>query len=159
MRKHIGKVILTVVLSCVLAVVFIYRHIDNTIRNCYAQWWVADMVMEHLDANEQQWPGSWSDLRDDYDVCTKRSGTPWTFEELSERVTVDWEIETDSLRNLPSESGQPPFRVIWSTDGSTEHWGRREPNAMIAEYLRLHPAAKEVTEQSVETELPSPISN
>lgn len=154
MRKHIGKVILAVVLSCILAVVFIYRHVDNTIRNCYAQWWVADMVMEHLDANEQRWPRSWSDLRDDYYVCTKRSGTPWTFEELSERVTVDWEIETDSLRRLALGSDQPTFRVIWPTDGSSAHGERREPNAMIAEYLRSHPAAKEVTEQNPEPELP-----
>ena len=156
MRKHVGKLILAVVLSCILAVVLIYRHINNnTIRNCYAQWWVADMVMLHLDANEGQWPRSWSDLRDDYDVCSKRSGKPWTFEELSERVTVDWKIETDSLRSLPSDNDHPPFRVIWPSDGSSAHWESREPNAMIAEYLKLHPAVKEVTEQKEPPELQS----
>ena len=48
MRKHIGKLILAVVLSCIVAVVLIYRHIDTTIRNSYAQWWVANMVTLHL---------------------------------------------------------------------------------------------------------------
>ena len=148
MRKHLRKLILAMVLSCIVAVVLIYRHIDNTIRNCYAQWWVADMVTLHLDANAQQWPRSWSDLRDDYDVCTKRSGTPWTFEELSQRVIVDWRIETGSLRSLTSTNDRPPFRVIWPSDGSSAHWESREPNAMIAEYLKLHPAINVVTEQA-----------
>ena len=147
MRKHLGKLIIAVVLSCILAAVLIYRHIDNTIRNCYAQWWVADMVTLHLNENEQHWPRSSEDLQDDYEVCVKRSGKPWTFEELSTRVTVDWSIETDSLRTLPSNNDRPPFRVIWPTDGSSAHWESREPNAMIAEYLKLHPAAEEVTEQ------------
>lgn len=155
MRKHIGKVILAAVLCCIPAAVFICRHIDNTIRNSYAQWWAADMVMEHLDANEQQWPRSWSDLRDDYDVCTKRSGTPWTFEELSTRVTVDWSIETASLRSLPSSNDRHPFCVIWPTGGSSAHWESREPNTMIAEYLKLHPTTQEVTEQEDPRELRS----
>jgi hypothetical protein len=154
-RKHLGKLILLVVLSCIVAVVLIYRHMDNTIRNSYAQWWVADMVTLHLSENEQQWPRSWSELRDDYDLCVKRSGKSWTFEDLSARVTVDWSIDTDTLRSLPSNNARPPFRVIWATDGSSAHWESREPNAMIAEYLTLHPAVKEITEQKDPPELRS----
>ena len=154
-RKKIGTLILGLVLFCTVAVVLIYRHIDTTIRNSYAQWWVANMVTLHLDVNEQQWPRSWSDLRDDYDVCTERSGKPWTFEELSERVTVDWRVETDTLRSLTSNSDRPPFRVIWLSDGSSTHWESLEPNAMIAEYLKLHPAVKEVTGHEEPPELRS----
>lgn len=65
MRKHVGKLILAILVCCVLTAVLIYRQIDNTLRNCYAQWWVADMIVLHLEANEMNWPHSWIDLRDD----------------------------------------------------------------------------------------------
>ena len=159
MRKHVGKLILAILLSCILAVVLIWRHVDNTVRNCYAQWWVADMVILHLNANDQQWPQSWNDLRDDYEVCIKRSGKPWTFEELSERVTVDWSAETDSLRSLHSGNSTPSFRVIWPGDGSSAHWESREPNSMIADYLTLHPPAENVTEPVAEPALPRSVSH
>jgi len=113
------------------------------------------MVTLHLTENEQQWPRSWSDLRDDYDACANRSGKPWTLEELSTRVTVDWSIDTDSLRTLPSNNGRPPFRVIWPTDGSSAHCEDREPNAMITEYLTLHPEIEEGTEKKDPPELRS----
>ena len=61
----------------------------NTIRNAYAVWWVGDMVVEHLDANNNQWPQSWEDLADDYDTCVANAGaSPWQFEELKSRVRV-----------------------------------------------------------------------
>ena len=144
MRKHLGKLFLVVSISCIALVALIYRHFDNNIRNAYAQWWVADMVRLHLHENEQQWPRSWNDLRDDYDACVKLSGRPWSFEELSTRVTVDWSVETETLRELSSTNDRPPFRVIWATDGSTKHWQHREPNTMIFEYLKLQSAAKMV---------------
>jgi hypothetical protein len=126
--------------ASVLIVFLACWQFDNAVRNYYAQWWVADMVTLHLDANHQQWPRSWDDLVDDYEVCVARSGRPWSFEELSERVVVDWNTETQYLRTIPPQRGRPPlFRVIWARYGSTAPLGRKEPNTIIAEYLRTHP--------------------
>lgn len=110
--------------------------IDRTTRNAYAVWWVADMVVEHLRANEQEWPRSWEDLQDDYETCVSRSGQPWTFEQLRSRVTVDFNADVEKLRASAKEDSEPDFRVIWLSDGRDDHLGRREPNTIIFDYLR-----------------------
>jgi hypothetical protein len=134
-KKHLGKLIVTICAVVILAGVLLYRHIDSVIRNSYAQWWVADMVIEHLESNDQRWPQSWDELRDDYQTCVKRSGQPWTFEELSHRVEIDWNADPKVLKAAAAKSGQPPFRVIWLSDESTAHWTRHEPNQMVWDYL------------------------
>lgn len=131
-----------------------YRRFDSKVRNAYAQWWVADMVTLHLDANDQRWPGSWDDLRDDYAACVRRSGEPWTFDELRDRVVVDWNVDTQSLSLASSSTGQPPIRVIWLRDGSSSHWKQHEPNTIIGEYLQSHAPAPELAVESLSNEDP-----
>ena len=113
---------------------FAYRTMDATLRNSYAVWWVADMVTVHLAANHGSWPHSWDDLRDDYETCVKHSGRPWTFEELSRRVIVDWNVDTKTLEQAITDGTN--FRVIWLRDGMTCSWERREPNQIVRNYLR-----------------------
>jgi hypothetical protein len=106
------------------------------VRNAYAVWWVADMVVEHLEANDGEWPQNWDDLRDDYQTCVNRSGQPWSFEELRSRVVVDWYAKPSELAALANRGSDPPFRVIWLTDGSNNYWEHNEPNKIIADYLK-----------------------
>jgi len=107
----------------------------NTIRNAYAVWWVGDMVVEHLDANNNQWPQSWEDLADDYDTCVANAGaSPWQFEELKSRVRVDWNANTNDLISRQS-SGEPDFKVIWLADGTSGSWAGAEPNQIVLDYL------------------------
>lgn len=110
--------------------------IDRTTKNAYAVWWVADMVVEHLKANEHEWPRSWDDLKDDYETCASRSGQPWTFEQLRSRVNVDFNADVEKLRSSAKEDSEPNFRVIWLSDGRDDHWGQREPNMIIFDFLR-----------------------
>ncbi len=133
-----GVLIPVIVVGAVALGVYVYRSIDATLRNSYAVWWVADMVIVHLAANEQQWPRSWDELRDDYATCVKQSGKPWTFEELSRRVMVDWNANTRSLDEAIHRGED--FKVIWLSDGSNDHWERREPNQKIRDYLANRPA-------------------
>jgi hypothetical protein len=108
----------------------------ESVRNAYAVWWVADMVVEHLKANGGAWPQSWDDLRDDYHTCVKRSGQPWSFEELRSRVVIDWRAEPSELAALANQGSDARFRVIWLKDGSNSHWEHAEPNRIIADYLK-----------------------
>ncbi len=130
------KTILAVV--CVLLVgggYFAYRVYD-TVPNAYAVWWVADMVIEHMEANGGRWPSGWDDLADDYEICTARSGRPWTLEDLRGRVNVDWDADPNVLSQVKDSGQEKPFRVIWLKDGSDAHWARREPNRLILKYLQ-----------------------
>ena len=111
----------------------IHRSMDG-VRDAYAVWWVANMVVEHLKANGDAWPKNWEDLRDDYQTCVKRSGQPWSFEELRSRVAVDWQADPSELAVLANGRSIPPFRVIWLTDGTINYWEHAEPNQIIADY-------------------------
>ncbi len=112
-----------------------YRTYD-TATNAYAVWWVAEMVIEHMEASDGQWPSGWDDLADDYETCAKRSGRSWTFESLRGRVEVDWRADPNMLSRAKDNGQEKPFRVIWLRNGSDAHWAGREPNRMILEYLK-----------------------
>ena len=139
MRKRLTKLVRWSVLAACVAGVgyafFVYRTMDGTIRNMYAVWWVADMVTLHLAANNESWPHSWDDLRDDYEYCVKTSGRPWSFEELSQRVVVDWNVDTQKMEQAVADGSD--FRVIWLRDGSNSSWRGREPNQILKDYLRF----------------------
>lgn len=111
--------------------------INNTVRNAYCQEWVANMIIEHLIAQQNRWPQSWDDLRDDYESCVARSGRHWTFEELQDRVGVDWDVIVEELKATNVSPHEPPFRVVWPTKGlEGDHWESREPNRLIWDYLQ-----------------------
>ncbi len=91
-----------------------------------------------MEANNGDWPRNWDDLRDDYKTCIARSGQPWTFDELSSRVDIDWDANPISL--LPIADGaDPELRVIWLRSGRDAYWQGREPNTMILDYLKSQP--------------------
>ena len=123
---------------------YIVHSVNQTIRDSYAVWWVADMVIEHLHANNDAWPTSWDDLRDDYQTCVNRSGQPWQFAELRTRVAVDFAVDSQQLNDRIRQQEQPDFRVIWLQDGSDVHWQSREPNTMIFDYFKGNVAPQPV---------------
>jgi hypothetical protein len=112
----------------------IYRHIDAVLRDSYAQWWVADMVIEHMERNDGNWPRSWDDFAEPYEICAGRSGRPWSFEELRNRVTVDFDADPARLASAAATQ-TPPFHVIYLRSGKEHHWEGKEPNQMILDYL------------------------
>ena len=108
---------------------------NRAMRNSYTQWWAADMVTEHLKSNDNRWPRSWDELRDDYDTCVNRSGSPWTFDEIRQRVTIDFAATTASLTETALQENKPNFNVIRAADGTDYHWQGHEPNTIIFNYL------------------------
>jgi hypothetical protein len=92
---------------------------------------VAEMVVEHLRANDDVWPRGWEDLRRVYPVCAKNYDPPPTFEEVQERVCVDWSTTSTFLAKLVSENPTPAVKVIWLCDGSKVHWRGAEPNQFV----------------------------
>lgn len=136
MRNHKLKIAAVLLVAVLAGGGYWLFRVRESIHNSYAVWWVADMVVEHLKANSGRWPAGWEDLRDDYQTCVRRSGEPWTFAELSERVIVDWHADPQQLLQASQGMERPAFQVITLRDGSTSHWGTREPNRIILEYLR-----------------------
>ncbi|MEK6234821.1 MAG: hypothetical protein N2C14_08920, partial [Planctomycetales bacterium] len=114
---------------------FVNHKIDAVIRNAYAVWWVADMIIVYMEDNDNAWPQGWDDLHKPYEKLVERSRRAWTFEELRARVEVDWDADPSVLADASPVEGEPPFRVIWLRDGTSSHWSGREPNRMILDHL------------------------
>ena len=131
-------IILVAVLCLILAAgTFVVRtsnQIRNTFNECYAVWWVADMVIAHMETNNDEWPTSWDDLADEHLAIIASRGGPNTLDELKSLVQVDWSANSDELRKMQS-NGEPTFAVISLKNGSTAHVSGNEPNQMILDYL------------------------
>jgi hypothetical protein len=105
-------------------------------REAYYVEWVAQMVVLHLDENDQRWPESWVDLWDEHAKCQNLAGRlPWSLKELSENVSVDWSINTAELKALAAEPSHREFRFISLKNGGRAHWSGGEPNQMVCDYL------------------------
>lgn len=113
-----------------------YRHMSATALDAYAVWWVADIVVEYLDTHERRWPQDWDDLRPSFaSVCAKVGNAPWRFEELCDRVEIDFSADPKQLEKAPVVEGQPPFRVVYLRSGHKVHYEGAEPNTIIWKYL------------------------
>lgn len=136
MRFRIRTLFVVVAIAAVISLGLSWLNRANqSLRGAYAVWWVANMCVEHMDANNGEWPRSWDDLRDDYQTCVARSGQPWTFGELSQRVEVDWDANPSELLPI-ADNSHPDLHVIWLRNGSEAHWKGREPNQIILNYLK-----------------------
>ncbi|MEX1098314.1 MAG: hypothetical protein WED34_19875 [Planctomycetales bacterium] len=96
----------------------------------YAVWHTAEAIIAYMEQHDDMWPTNWEDLRP-----YARTG-PNTFEELQERVGIDWNANPEELAKATPLAGKPPFRVIWLKDGTGIHYEGMEPNQMILEYLQ-----------------------
>ncbi len=126
----IGIVLLVLVAGAAWTV----HHALEGVHNAYAVWWVADMTILHMEANQGQWPHGWDDLIDDYETMTVSFGRPWTFDELRRRVIIDWKADPVQLASAAKRGER--FRVIWLADGSNNHYSGHEPNEKLAIFFR-----------------------
>ena len=127
-------VVLVLLVSAILGGVWVARSVLDTIHRAYAVWWVADMVIHHMEENNDAWPSGWEDLKGDYEALTKRS-RPWTLEELSQWAEVDWSADPKVLA-AKARAGEPPVRVICARNHPDTCWQGREPNEMIFQYFK-----------------------
>ena len=116
---------------------YVVHHYNTvTVPNAYAVDWVPLMVIEYMKTHDDQWPRSWDDLRDPYENLAAPQNYPWSFEELQDRVVMNWDADPKVLKKVTPTNDEPPFRVIWLRDGSSTCWEGAEPNARVLEYLK-----------------------
>lgn len=127
--------------------------LPDTVRDSYAQWRVADMVVQYLEWNDGNWPRCWEDLDEARHVIASN----WPFEDLRARVEIDFAADPEALTNA-----DPPVRVIRLVNGKRHHWSGAEPNEIIRQYLRdrsrhppghAYPKRPDAREQAARTAL------
>lgn len=114
---------------------------DALRANAYATDWSAGMVIEYLKTHDNVWPRSWDDLRKPYETHAALQKYPWSFDELQQRIAVDWSADVGSLMAAASAEAPRAVRVVWLTDGSETHLQGAELNQRILDYLRSVEAA------------------
>tara|TARA_R110002111_G_scaffold78983_3_gene125222 strand:+ start:536 stop:1042 length:507 start_codon:yes stop_codon:yes gene_type:complete len=133
-RTWIGLTITFVVGIVGFVVYSLYVSISVSVPNAYAMWVAPELVIQHMEANNGAWPGNWEDLRPYYIPGTSIE-SPSGFENLIERVEIDWTVDVVNLRqSLPTNPDD--LRVIWLRDGRDDQWLGAGPNELIYKYLK-----------------------
>jgi hypothetical protein len=139
----------------------VYQAGHVVIPNAYAVWWMADLVIDHMEKHDGAWPRSWDELRVTSEqagkgtVSTNLDGTVIaefrprdTINDLQKRVEIDWNADPRELVKAEFKAKGPPFRVIWLRNGKSTHYQGKEPNEMVLEYLKWR--AKNATNSVLE---------
>jgi|GEM_PF-3497793 len=154
-RRLLRAGLLTGVFALGLLIYSGWEYVSRTIPELYAQEWVADLLITHMRLNDGQWPASWDDLEEAFQINAARAGQPWTFDDLRERVAIDFSADPNELARSVLQDGKVPFRVVWLRSGDHHHWAGGEPNLMVWRYLQknenatkensplVHPVAEE----------------
>ena len=126
-----------VILAVIAFVSLTLSSVLSGVKDSYAVDWASEFVIQHLSANNNRWPTSWDDLRDEYDDAVKRGRTPAvTWEEMLDRVEIDWSADPNTVAEATVKHDRK-FRVIWLSDGSrTPREELDEPNWKILDYLQ-----------------------
>lgn len=123
------------VVLVVLVLSVVYRSVTRAVENAYAVWNVADLIVDHMRANDDQWPRGWSDLAD---ACRARHPTDDVdrmMDHYHERVEVDFSADPRALKAAPFDPAtqQRPFDVVRHRHPPHSYYS--EPNVIIWSYL------------------------
>ncbi len=125
-------------LAIVAGLVAIYRLPDRVLDRVKDQYAIAQAVSaltEYIEQTEGRWPSDWESLRAAHKTVTDRGENACTFEEVQDRVEIDFSVSTTTLLKNEAQSKTPPFDVIRLKHPTTA-WTFGEPNEQIAIYLR-----------------------
>ncbi len=106
------------------------RSLVGLPSDAYASDWCAIFVIEHLKSTENRWPTGWDELRDEFDRMAEPSHYAWTFQELQDRVDLDFDVTADHVREA-----DPPLTVFELSSGRKVSYNG-DPNKLIRHYLR-----------------------
>lgn len=116
-----------------------YLRTTEVAKDAYASWWVGEVIVEYMSHNDGRWPRNWDDLRSSYRAtCFRVGNSPWTFEELRERILVDFTVNPEQLRSANGQRREAPCCFIRSADGRDVSYERAGGNDMIWGYIRTH---------------------
>ena len=121
------------IVGAVCLVYGIYTSLE-IVWDSYAQWDAALAIIHHLKTHNCAWPRNWPELEESYKTTPELKGSK-SWDDLKQRVDVDFQAVPSQLAGSQVKDDQPPFRVVWLRNGKSHHWSGAEPNILILEYL------------------------
>ena len=108
--------------------------------DAYAAQWTGNMISAFLGDHPNRWPHGWSDLKP---YSTTHDGIhPFSFEEISSHVDVDFTADPARLRTQISPDGHATFLVVRLHHGKGDWF--YDPNDVIARRLLEPPATSPI---------------
>lgn len=104
--------------------------------DCYATMYAAGTVRTYLMRNNDRWPIGWEDLRPIFEERYRLGENAITFDELKQRLEIDFEADSAELSLYEFKADAPPFKVFRLRNGRSSYWQGAEPNTLILEYLK-----------------------
>lgn len=150
MKTRWKVAILTALLLLISAVIlagFAIHSSLEVVRDSYAEWDASLAIIHHMKEHGGAWPNSWNELKQAYETTPDLRG-PEHWEELKQRVDVDFQATPSQLVTKQANDNKPPFKVVWLRNGKAHHWEGAEPNAVIFEYLKTVGSERQVSEKS-----------
>ena len=142
MKKWIIGICLGLVLLVVVGVYSVFASV-NAAMDSYAIWDAALAVIHHMETHDGAWPTDWRQLEDSFATTPRLMGPGW--DNLRERVEIDWSSDPRELAKTVLRDDQPPFKAIWLKSGSEVYWLGAEPNTLIHAYLNEEHDAQEAS--------------
>lgn len=132
MKRHdrIYRVIIVLSIAAVLYM-FLSNNGEDSSRNAYAMTDTATLVIMYLQTNNDEWPGSWSDLESQYQQFSTEKKEFMDFDEIKDRVIVNWNADVQSIK----QSSTPAKNLVALRNGDQIDWNGGEPNERIHDYL------------------------
>jgi hypothetical protein len=129
--------ILVAVFAVLLAVGLFVKRVVEVPFDAYKHWAMGDLIVEHLETHDGEWPRNWNDLRGAYNSLGGRLIGGETMESLEKAVNVDFDFDPALASSaITKDTSEPAFRVIWLKNGSTAHYVGDEPNQRVFDYLK-----------------------
>jgi len=109
-----------------------YLQFANYMRDLYTPSQAANLVIEYMEVNHGAWPRSWEELHKPF---LEHDGTDSNWEELPQRVGIDFTADPAKLATAEEANGDPPFRVVWSLAYPDARLPN-DPNRLLLHYLK-----------------------
>ena len=142
-RRHVLLTIGTVAAIVVGWFVYDFYVQWRALPYQYAAWDTANLIVEHLDTHDGQWPKSWDDLIAAADTLPRDGrrlyfvdGEINHFEDLPKLVAVDWNADPETIAQVEREDVSEAVRVVTRADGGDIRVMFADPNGIIWGYLR-----------------------
>ena len=106
-------------------------------NDAYAMWAAGDVLIDYMNANNNQWPQSWDELAKFHTASAKQATMVGPFSEMQRRINIDFTFDPISFtERLSQKDVVLGRRVVTLKRGGDTHWSGREPNQRIFDHLR-----------------------
>ena len=149
MKFSVRTILFFVVLATVATALISNFYGTIGVEDALAELDSVQMLIAYMEEHEGGWPADWEALRPQFESCAYRVGSGkrnpsaysqeygfkrWSFEKLKSRIWIEFDVESDELRQISKTTSCPSFNVI---SARFRGWQLEDdPNDVLWSYFR-----------------------